>query len=407
MELDYNLKTAEERIQALPKTMSQREAEWAADYILYADKENKKYGLKTQWDRQVVKDSSQEGYSIVFPRQHRKLSRKAVIAKPNFSNYEQLWFSLWKDIDETETLIAFGFGKELRPKLVERLSYFNADLGALRTQASLLTEKEINRLRHRLIELRTLQYTYLDCLINGSTIAFSLSASPGGYYEPMTGFRSILPFEDTDLLFDGLTLERLKDTSWALKALFDYDAKTKVQSNEANGFLFDFRIPSHVQVLIDNFVVLEDIEAVAVHENVTSRAEIPMALKSYLLFYAKRASLTKPQRIVFEMKCQGVSVASIAARLKAECNKDYSLQYISTIFTQQVVLKITAEAEKHLREVEFVTYGIGVFKRCSHCGLYYPRNKDYFGVLKAKSDGFKGTCKKCTAEKKRSAKEMK
>ena len=390
-----------------PTTMSQREAEWAADYILYADKENKKYGLKTQWDRQVVKDSSQEGYSIVFPRQHRKLSRKAVLSKPNFSNYEQLWLNLWKEIDETEALIAFGFNKELRPKLVERLSFSNTNLEDLKAQALALTEKEVNRLRHRLIELRTLQYTYLDCLIHGSTITFSLSASPGGYYEPMTGFRSILPFEDPNLLFDGLTLEQLKDTSWALKALFDYDAKTKVQSNEANGFIFDFRIPSQVQALIDNFVVLEGIEAVAVHENVTSRAEVPMALKSYLLFYAKRASLTKPQEIVFEMKCQGASVARIAERLKAECQKDYSLQYVSTIFTQQVVLKITAEAEKHLREVEFVTYGMGVFKRCSHCGLYYPRNKDYFGVLKARSDGFKGTCKKCITKKKRSAKEIK
>ena len=395
--LDYTLNTAEERLEALPVTMSEREAEYYANYVLYADHENKRYGLKTRWDGEAM-TIGEEGYTIIFPKQHRKLSRKTVMAKPNFSKYQDLWFSLWKEIDRTEAIIALAREKDLRPKLLERLGYCRIDPMDLIPEAKGLTEQETNNLRVHLIQLRTLQYTYLDALVNGTEHSFSVMAAKGGWYEALTGFRTVLPFQTMDLYHEGYTKAELQQTDWALKALMELDAQDKIPSNRSNGYAFDFRKAEHVQSLIDLFLDLEDVLAKAEVDNETSLMAIPQAMYDYLLLYAEEANLSDAQALVFKGKCLQESNTQIQAKIKQTLGINYSLQYISTIFTKQVVAKIVAAAEKHVRELEFVTYGPQVFKRCSCCGKYYPRNTDYFKKRSTRADGFMGICRKCRGE---------
>lgn len=401
--LDYKIETAKERLNALPTTMSGKEAEYYANYVLYADHENRKYGLKTRWDKQAVK-MGQEGYSIVFPKQHRKLSRKAVMSKPNFSKYQETWFALWKEIDKAEALIALALDKPLRPKLVERLGHSSIDPKTLIPEANTLTQYEVNNLRVHLIQLRTLQYTYLDALVNGTEHCFSLTASKGGWYEALTGFRTVLPFPTPSLYHEGYTKADLESTDWALEALMELDKQDKTQSNRANGYAFDFRKAEHVQSLIDLFLDLEDVLAEAEADNESSLMAIPQAMYDYLLLYAEKANLSEAQVLVFKGKCNQESNAVIQAKIKQSLGIDYSLQYISTIFTKRVVAKIVAAAEKHVRELEFVTYGPQVFKRCSSCGKYYPRNTDYFKKRSNRADGFMGICCGCRG---RAAKDQK
>lgn len=392
--LDYKIETAEERLEALPVTISEREAEYYANYVLYADHENKRYGLKTRWDGEATA-AGEEGYSIVYPKQHRKLSRKTVMEKPNFSKYQDLWFSLWKEIDRLEALIALAQAKPLRPKLLERLGYSQTDPESLIHEAKGLDEQTVNNYRVHLIQLRTLQYTYLDALVNGPSHFYSLTASKGGWYETFTGFRTVLPFQSLSLYHEGYEKAELESTDWALKALMELDAQDKIPSNRSNGYAFDFRKAEHVQSLIDLFLDLEDVLAKAEVDNETSLMAIPQAMYDYLLLYAEEANLSDAQTLVFKGKCLQESNTQIQAKIKQTLGIDYSLQYISTIFTKQVVAKIVAAAEKHVRELEFVTYGPQVFKRCSNCGKYYPRNTDYFKKRSTRADGFMGICRKC------------
>lgn len=392
--LDYKIETAEERLEALPVTISEREAEYYANYVLYADHENKRYGLKTRWDAETTA-AGEEGYSIVYPKQHRKLSRKAVMEKPNFSKYQDLWFTLWKEIDRLEALIALAQAKLLRPKLLERLGYCQIEPTDLIPEAKALDEQTVNNYRVHLIQLRTLQYTYLDALVNGPSHFYSLTASKGGWYETFTGFRTVLPFQSLSLYHEGYDKAELQQTDWALKALMELDAQDKIPSNRSNGYAFDFRKAEHVQSLIDLFLDLEDVLAKAEVDNEESLMAIPQAMYDYLLLYAEEANLSEAQALVFKGKCLQESNTQIQAKIHETLGIDYSLQYISTIFTKQVVAKIVAAAEKHVRELEFVTYGPQVFKRCSCCGKYYPRNTDYFKKRSARADGFMGICRKC------------
>lgn len=392
--LDYTIETARERLESLPVTISEQEAEYYANYVLYADHENKKYGLKTRWDVEAM-TIGEEGYTIIFPKQHRKLSRKAVMAKPNFPNYQDLWFTLWKEIDRLEALIALARGKDLRPKLLERLGYCQIEPMDLMPEAKGLDEQTVNNYRVHLIQLRTLQYTYLDALVNGPSHFYSLTTSKGGWYETFTGFRTVLPFQSLSLYHEGYEKAELESTDWALKALMELDAQDKIPSNRSNGYAFDFRKAEHVQSLIDLFLDLEDVLAKAEVDNETSLMAIPQAMYDYLLLYAEEANLSDAQTLVFKGKCLQESNTQIQAKIKQILGIDYSLQYISTIFTKQVVAKIVAAAEKHVRELEFVTYGPQVFKRCSCCGKYYPRNTDYFKKRSTRADGFMGICRKC------------
>ena len=316
---------------------------------------------------------------------------------------KQTYEDLWKTIDEVELEINFyelRVGKREKPPREELLKRFTDDeVERIRAAAEKLNQYGYLKLRHRIRELRTEQFTIRDSYRSTFNITQStyspknnsfvfdcdVEVLPLGIKEGIVG-EMIFDVNFDPAAFDEEQLRLISNLVWKKK---DIDKEKKI---------FDFRNLEAVYQLYlfkeDFDDRLEEVEYNHIIENNLSQ------LLETLNFYEQIADLTDIQREILRMKEKKQKNAEIAGYINKKYGKSYTANYISTIFRQKIIVKINEAAELHRDTVENCFFPEN-FRKCPDCGrvlLLDARN----WVRKVRSkDGFQNKCKRCEREQRK------
>lgn len=111
----------------------------------------------------------------------------------------------------------------------------------------------------------------------------------------------------------------------------------------------------------------------------------------------RSSSLTDAQREILDLKLRKVSNQIIADYINKEYGKNYTANYISTIYKQKIIKQFCESARRHREIVENIFFP-EEFKVCTRCKEKLLRNSEYF-IKKARTkDGYASRCKKCDKE---------
>ena len=428
LKLDFSLESAQDRVNFINSyivqfpTLTQSEASTIADYLLWGKTEEgvalgADAGLETRWS----KPNEAESLDAVLENpalsnaQLYALNDAVVLRKPRnvFSREEarreapdylkQTYEDLWKTIDEVELEINFyelRVGKREKPPREELLKRFTDDeVERIRAAAEKLNQYGYLKLRHRIRELRTEQFTIRDSYRSTFNITQStyspknnsfvfdcdVEVLPLGIKEGIVG-EMIFDVNFDPAAFDEEQLCLISNLVWKKK---DVDKEKKI---------FDFRNLEAVYQLYlfkeDFDDRLEEVEYNHIIENNLSQ------LLETLNFYEQIADLTDIQREILRMKEKKQKNAEIAGYINKKYGKSYTANYISTIFRQKIIVKINEAAELHRDTVENCFFPEN-FRKCPDCGrvlLLDARN----WVRKVRSkDGFQNKCKRCEREQRK------
>ena len=426
LKLDFSLETVEERvnfvneyIKELPDLTS-TEASTIADYLLWGKDEEgvavgAGTGLKTKWTKTNDIESLDEVlenpalaniqlYSLndaVILKKGREVFSRSEARKQAPKYLIKTFEELWRDIDETELEINFyevRVGKRDKPPRDELLERFtNEEIETIQARSQKLNQYRYLKLRHRLRELRTEQFTIRDSY----RATFNITQSIYSYKDRTIVFDcdvEVLPLglkenDIGDLIFDAdfdpgaLTEEQLQSISklvWKKK-------EAKPQKDK----VFDFRNLDSVYQL---YLFKEDFEYVVQQKEEDHVVENNLgSLLKTLNFYESIADLTDIQKEILHLKEKKEKNMDIASYINGKYGKNYTANYISTIFKQKIIVKINEAAELHQDTIENCFFPEN-FKKCTDCGrilLLDGRN----WVKKSRSkDGFQNRCKRCERE---------
>ena len=428
LKLDFSLETAQERVDFINTYVVQftdltsSEISTIADYLLWGKTDEgvalgADAGLETRWS----KPNEAESLDAVLENpalsnaQLYALNDAVVLRKPRnvFSREEArkeapdylraTYEELWRTIDEIELEINFyeiKVGKRDKPPREELIRKFSDDeVERIRAAAHKLNQYGYLKLRHRIRELRTEQFTIRDSYRSTFNITQSTYAAknnsfvfdcdvevlPLGIKEGIVG-ELIFDVNFDPARFDEQQLRLISDLVWKKK-----------EFNE-NKQIFDFRNLEAVYQLYlfkEEFDDrLEEVELNHVIENNLKE------LLETLNFYETIADLNEIQREILRLKEKKEKNADIAGYINKKYGKSYTANYISTIFRQKIIVKINEAAELHRETIENCFFPEN-FRKCPDCGrvlLLDARN----WVRKVRSkDGFQNKCKRCEREQRK------
>ena len=433
LKLNWGLETAQERAQFIQTylvqfpTLTAAEASTIADYLLWGKDENgtpigKDTGLETKW----TKTNEAESLDAVLENPAMSNAQlytlnDAVVLKKNrdvFNREEArreapeflrpTFEELWKTIDEIELEINFyeeRIGRREKPPREELINRFtDEEVECIRARSRKLNQYGYLKLRHRIRELRTEQFTIRDSYRSTFNITQSIYAPkhksfvfdcdvevlPLGVKEGAVG----------ELIFDknfdprALNEEQL---SWISRLVWK-----KHNCQRPDKEIFDFRsLEAVYQLYLFKEEFDERLEQVEIDHIVENNLK---NLLETLRFYEEIADLTEVQREILRLKEKRQKNADIAGYINRKYEKSYTANYISTIFKQKIITKINEAAQLHQDTIENCFFPEN-FKQCACCGrilLLDGRN----WVKKTRSkDGFQNRCKRCERDLRKKKKE--
>lgn len=423
--LNYNIPTAHERNESVKDivndNLSENELETIANYILYGkdadgtscvdrgevniETKNKTWARKAHDSlEEMLEKSSLTGVPLegtfglttsasgVQTERVKYLKPRPKINRETLSNklrdnepLLQQFRDLWHDIDSIDYQInqyevLHGKRTSIRKELLKLVDDRRAELDQA---ASCLNQYDYLKLRHRLVQLRQLQYHLKDSFesaVNGkgsptflTDSVLALTCLPNGHYtKSFPTFRN--PVLTQQLLNHLRSHERLV--------------------NESANPLLDFRNPEHVNAIIYHLSLF--------HDEITSSNDIDrkdrlMSLFLTVDFYLNNSALNDVQREVVRGKLVGKTNKEIQTTLADKFDHYYkTVDYISTIFTKICCPEISKAAIAHEEIIKVLTTeGSKGLKKCRKCGQWMVRSSTNF-VKKARSaDGFASSCKEC------------
>ena len=434
LKLDWTLSTARERSDFLQTYMTsdiftkrpptEEELETMANYLLWGQDEDglnpdqkKEIQLPRRnqtWTTQNFESLEELLESPTFsetnlhklganaPKKVREVFSREKVRKNSTPEELQHFEELWKEIDRTELLTNFfeiEKGKRTKPPREELFQSFSEDeVKMLKVRSQKLTQFQYLKLRHLLVELRRQQYTLGDSIFT-TVVGAQESRAPSPSKEPPNfdvdipvfplGVQEELIFRDFEELlpeaFSEKELQKISKLYWDKK---EEEIRTKRQSI----FYFDFR---NLEMVYQLFLDLE--EFTADQEGVDSFFNTGSKLLRVLWFYVRQADLPPIQQRILRMKIQKMKNQEIAATINAEFEKNYTTNYISTIFRQKIIPAINAAADYHERIVGSLFFE-EEFKVCSKCGRRLLRDPINFVRRSRAKDGLSNHCKKCDKE---------
>ena len=434
LKLNFSLESAKERVDFVNEYIKQftdltpSEALTIEEYILWGKDENgvavgAGMGLETKWSKPKEAESldavlenpalaNAQLYSlndaVVLKKTRDVFSRKEAREKaPDFlvDTFEKLW----QTIDELELEINFyeeRIGKRKNPPRKELVERFNEeDVKKIYNRSQKLNQYKYLKLRHRLKELRTEQFTIRDSYKPTFNITqsiympkdksfvfdYDLEILPLGVKEGQVG----------DLIFD-LNFDPAALTEEQLWAISDLIWKKKEIDKDVK--IFDFR---DLEMVYQLYLFKEDlddrVEQIQYDHVVENNLD---KLLDTLTFYEKIADLSDIQREILFLKEKKKKNTDIADYINKKYKKSYTANYISTIFKQKIIVRINEAVKLHQDTIENCFFEEN-FKKCNSCGrilLLDGRN----WVKKTRSkDGFQNRCKRCEHEARKKKKEIK
>ena len=434
LKLNFSLESAKERVDFVNEYIKQftdltpSEALTIEEYILWGKDENgvavgAGMGLETKWSKPKEAESldavlenpalaNAQLYSlndaVVLKKTRDVFSRKEAREKaPDFlvDTFEKLW----QTIDELELEINFyeeRIGKRKNPPRKELVERFNEeDVEKIYNRSQKLNQYKYLKLRHRLKELRTEQFTIRDSYKPTFNITqsiympkdksfvfdYDLEILPLGVKEGQVG----------DLIFN-LNFDPAVLTEEQLWAISDLIWKKKEIDKDVK--IFDFR---DLEMVYQLYLFKEDlddrVEQIQYDHVVENNLD---KLLDTLTFYEKIADLSDIQREILFLKEKKKKNTDIADYINKKYKKSYTANYISTIFKQKIIVRINEAVKLHQDTIENCFFEEN-FKKCNSCGrilLLDGRN----WVKKTRSkDGFQNRCKRCEHEARKKKTEIK
>lgn len=425
LKLDFSLNTTEERTAFLHEYLTQsefqsnppspEELETLSNYILWGKDSDGKNGVQkknfeidTRYKTWNNKDKEESLDALLetptfneqtilppveaTPRYKREVFNRKKALKTAPEEVKSILQRLFHEIDELDLLLSFydeKTGKRKNGPRLELLEPFSEEeINAIRARSQKLSQYQYLKLRHLLVEKRKEQYSYKDTYSEPlQSILPPLHTAPEvtiiGEDIPVfplgvRGKRSnhlFFNFYDIQLQnYNEEILEEISNVLWGLKA------------REEEKIFFSFLNEEHVYKLLLAYLDIDYEES-----GVESLAP---ELISTLEFYIEMADLNPAQREILQMKIEKKTNLEIKDYINEKYKKSYTINYISTIFKQQIVKKITAAAELHLLVVENLFYPEN-FKKCSKCGVTLLKDAEFFMRKSRSKDGFSSRCKHC------------
>ena len=433
LKLDFSLETAEERLQFIETyiptlgALTAHEAETIANYLLWG-KTSKGValgagtGLETKWTKTNDLDSLDalvesatfndlQIHSLTDSTTYRKprvVFNRSEVRKNAPPRLLQVFEELWRDIDETDLLINFyeiKVGKRTKPPREELLKRIGESRAVyLEERAKHINQYQYLKLRHELVELRREQFSLQD--------SYKTTIIPMSYAVAPKSNHSIVFDVDVEVFPLGVKEGPMEELIF--KENLDPAALNEEQLWKISDFLqekaykeglnikrFDFRdLETVYQLYLFKEELLDQIETEKEAHFIETNLE---NLLETLQFYEDKADLNDVQREILQMKEKHMKNQDIARAVNSKYGKNYTANYISTIFRQKIIVKINEAAQLHKDTVENYFFPEN-FKKCNECGrilLLDSRN----WVKKARSkDGFQNKCKRCEKKMRQSRK---
>ena len=425
LKLDFSLESAIERANFISTYIVQfpdltiTEASTIADYLLWGKDENgvplgKDTGLETRWTKPNEAESldavlenpalsNAQLYALndaVVLKKGRDVFNRDEARKEAPAHLQQTFEDLWHLIDEIELEINFyeeRTGKRDKPPRDELVKRFQSDeVERICAASHKLNQYGYLKLRHRIRELRTEQFTIRDSYRSTFNITQStyspknnsfvfdcdVEVLPLGIKEGAVG-NLIFDIKFDPGAFNEEQLQLISELIWKKK---NVDPSKQV---------FDFR---ELEAVYQLYLFREDFDERLEQVEIDHVIENNLAnLLSTLEFYESIADLTDIQREILRLKEKKEKNADIASYINKKYGKSYTANYISTIFKQKIIVKINEAVKLHQDTIENCFF-VENFKKCTDCGrilLLDGRN----WVKKTRSkDGFQSRCKRCERE---------
>ena len=160
-------------------------------------------------------------------------------------------------------------------------------------------------------------------------------------------------------------------------------------------YLIDFTNPKHIYRLLEHY---EDLSIAALQRPNSTLS----ALVRTIDYYQDEAELSPTQKAVLAGKTKHLSNLEIRSILINQLHLNPSINYISTIYTQQVCGKIAEAATLHL-DKWLNRFNQFAWKKCSCCGRTLLKDTREFVRKKRSSDGLSNQCKRCDKKKREEA----
>lgn len=103
---------------------------------------------------------------------------------------------------------------------------------------------------------------------------------------------------------------------------------------------------------------------------------------------------------IVEMKIDGKTNEEIHIELQRQYDKNYSPEYISSLWRKKIP-KVIADAAKEKYFIWYYNTKKLTRKKCSRCGQNKPMNLVFFSKNKGSKDGFYSICKACRRKKRK------
>lgn len=328
-----------------------------------------------------------------FSREETKLNAPPILLEK--------FHELWAQIDWLDLQINFydlAHGRRKNPPRPELLSNFTpSQIAKAKSIAESLNQFIYLKKRHLIVELRREQFSLRDSY--QTTITTRAIEQVPYTEEPLAlecdipifplGCAIDPPFEIAiaSLIFKPFhQLHPSNFTQSQLKQISNFIWYKQSQRAEQHPFCFDFTNLEHIYNLFLNIEELEN------NEN-TLYDKMPQ-LFSTLFFYEKNTKMPEWYRSILYLKIKKYKNQEIANYINKKYDKNYTANYISTIFRQKILKTITETALTH-KEIIHNLFFTENFKSCNTCGTIYLVNETNF-VKKARSaDGFSNRCKNC------------
>ena len=433
LKLDFSLSTNEERAEFLQRYLAQEpfitrpptedELEMMGNYLLWG--KDPTTGLNAQqeglltidtkhgtWDKDSQIDSldglmEQPTFNeaclhpldaIPYKTKREVFSRKEALTNCP-EHLRQTLVDLFRRIDELDLAINYydlAHGKRINPPREELLRTFTAaEQEELQQWSSKWNQYTYLKQRHLLVELRREQYIIRDSF--KQTLLIEQDIVVPAPPPEINAEIEVLPLGVTGVTHTAAKLFRdwnslipANYTEEDLEEISDFYWMKQKYKPAKNQFYIDFRELEHVYQLFLSFFDLED-AADAVDVRIESNLR---QLLDTLVFYIERAELTDLQKEILDMKMKKVRNTEIAATVNKKWGKNYTPNYISTIFRQRIIPKINEAAAFHVKIVSNIFFE-EEFKACTCCGKVFLRCPENFTKNSRAKDGLVARCKAC------------
>lgn len=429
LKLNFSIDTIEERTEFLHNylnsinfSLTPEEKETCANYILWGKErdgknlvQKKEISIETKnktWSRKNEEESLDALLETPTFNEQIILSPSSPplkVKKETFNREEALlkapaplkekFSELFLEIDSLDLLLNYydiKSGKRKTPPRSELLSRFSdEEKEKLELRAKSLNPFQYLKLRHLLVEKRREQFSLRDSY---SEPLQSILPQPQSHPEFLT-FDYDIPvyplgvFQKKDQTSKKLfsDFHNLDPKSFSEKELASISQIYWSRNKKENPLFFDFRELEHVYQLFLSYYDIEDSAQIPQVEGLSQE------LLDTLNFYISMADLTPIHHDILSLKIKKYPNQKIADIINEKYSRSYTVNYISTIFRQQIIKKINEAAELHYLVIGNIFFPEN-FKTCARCGRTLLLDSNFFMRKGRAKDGFSNRCKSCERE---------